>query len=370
MDMHQLTHPTIEDRDAFQEFSDVLSDRVVEIEHSIAKLRKTPGDREIVASLFRAVHNIKGDAAFCKLPFAVLVAQPIESILARFRNGELVFTEVLAETILLAMDRLEQAVDGLLSGQNVSGLGLLILVQGLEKVSEAPAPKVDDLCAEVVEAVTGFHPIMSHATVKGRAPVVHPSSDPHAADLAFFRTLALQYEGRSNLFKGRTTRVLRLAQETNRVRNNLVDPMQLEAAVYMHDLGMMFVPESVWLKVGRFTAEDKAALRLHPVYGAGLLERIPGWEPAAQMVAQHHEMPDGGGYPNGLKADDICDGAKILAIVDAFEAVMLKHIHRGQTRSVLRAIAEVNASTSQFAPEWIEPFNSVIRRTVRTPAAA
>ena len=82
------------------------------------------------------------------------------------------------------------------------------------------------------------------------------------------------------------------------------------------------------------------------------------------MISQHHEMPDGGGYPQGLRGEEICDGAKILAIVDAFEAVMLKHIHRGKNRSVLRAIAEVNACDNQFAPEWIEPFNQIIRRTV------
>lgn len=84
------------------------------------------------------------------------------------------------------------------------------------------------------------------------------------------------------------------------------------------------------------------------------------------MVAQHHEMPDGAGYPSEISNPDICPGAKILAIVDAFEAVMLKHIHRGKNRSVLRAIAEVNACDKQFAPEWISPFNLVIRKTVET----
>ena len=80
------------------------------------------------------------------------------------------------------------------------------------------------------------------------------------------------------------------------------------------------------------------------------------------MVAQHHEMPDGTGYPRGLKGAQICPGACILAIVDAFEAVTLKHSQRGQTRSLLRAIAEVNACDSQFAAEWVAPFNAVIRR--------
>ena len=82
------------------------------------------------------------------------------------------------------------------------------------------------------------------------------------------------------------------------------------------------------------------------------------------MVAQHHEMPDGGGYPKELHATEICAGAKILAIVDAFEAVMLKHIHRGKNRSVLRAVAEINACDKQFAGEFIAPFNAVIRKTI------
>lgn len=91
---------------------------------------------------------------------------------------------------------------------------------------------------------------------------------------------------------------------------------------------------------------DRQALRAHPGYGAGLLERMEGWEPAAEMVAQHHEMPDGAGYPEGLKSDAICPGAKILAIVDAFEAMMLKHTHRGHGRSMLRAIVEVKPATT------------------------
>ena len=107
-------------------------------------------------------------------------------------------------------------------------------------------------------------------------------------------------------------------------------------------------------------------MRAHPNYAAGLLTRIPGWESAAQMVAQHHEMPDGEGYPTGVKEVSICEGAKLLSIVDAFESVMLKHINRGRNRSILRAIAEINACDNQFASEWIEPFNQVIHRSLET----
>lgn len=359
MDLRSIIAPSVQDRSSLEEFADELNDKAPVIEGNVARLKKSPTDRELVADLFRAMHNIKGDAALCKFDLAVAIAHPIESLLSRIREGEICFNDLLAESLLLAVDRLELATQGLLLNKPLDGLRLLPLVQGLEKMALAPASETDSLSQELIVAVTGFPPVMAHLSSKPP-----PQTIPATADLQFFRSLAQQFESRSPLFKGRTMRVLRLAQETNKTAGSPVDPAQLEAAVYMHDVGMMFLPESVWLKVGRMTADDKQALRNHPGFSAGLLQRIPGWEEAARMVAQHHEMPDGGGYPSQLKSDAICPGAKILAIVDAFEAVMLKHIHRGKNRSVLRAIAEVNACDNQFAPEWIGPFNAVIRKTI------
>lgn len=367
MDTSWTTATTIADRAALEEFADALYDRAPEVERDISNLRKSPEDRETAANLFRAIHNIKGDSALCKFDLGVAIAHPIETLLARAREGEVVFSELLAETILLAVDRLELATEALLAGNTVENLQLPILLGGLNEIAQEAASQIDTRCARLVEAVTGFPPalrdVWSRAS-KASFRANSPSSAP--ADLQFFRSLALQFESRSPLFKGRTMRILRLALETNKAAQSPVDAMQLEAAVYLHDLGMMLLPESVWLKIGKMSPEDKHLLRNHPGYAAGLLQRMRGWESAAAMVAQHHEMPDGGGYPNGLTGTNICPGAKILAIVDAFEAVMLKHIHRGKNRSVLRAIAEINACDRQFAPEWIAPFNTVIRKTVES----
>ena len=364
MDIRAIIAPVVQDREALEEFADALMDRAPEIERDIARLKKTPGDRELISDIFRAVHNIKGDAALTKIDLGVAIAHPIESLLSRFREGEIHFSDLLAEAILLAIDRLELATEGLLQHKDLSNLRLLPLIQGMEKAALALPDQVDALCGELIENVTGFPPVITGQPSRGRAPAPTPVNQDVAADLQFFRGLAMQFESRSPLFKGRTTRILRLALETNKTAGNPVDPLQLEAAIYLHDLGMMLLPESIWLKVGRMTAEEQLAMRAHPSYAAGLLERMPGWEEAARMIAQHHEMPDGSGYPGRLKSPDICAGAKIIAIVDAFEAVMLKHSHRGRNRSVLRAIAEINACNNQFSPEWIAPFNTVIRRTI------
>ncbi len=365
MDVRTIIAPAVNDRDALEEFSDSLTDRAPEIERDVTRLRKAPQDKELIADLFRAIHNVKGDASLCKFDLAVAIAHPIETLLSRFRAGEIVFSDLLAETILLSIDRLELATDGLLSGKSLDNLRLLPLVTSLERMADAPEAEIDNLSRKLIEAVTGFPPVI--ANISSKAPRVSPPPAEHLnapADLQFFRSLSLQLERRSPLFKGRTMRILRLALETNRAAGSPVDAVQLEAAVYLHDFGMMLLPEATWLKVGRMTDEDRVALRNHPGYGAGLVQRMAGWESAAEVIAQHHEMPDGGGYPAGLSGGQICPGAKILAIVDAFEAVMLKHIHRGKNRSVLRAIAEVNACDNQFAPEWIAPFNAVIRRTI------
>jgi HD-GYP domain-containing protein (c-di-GMP phosphodiesterase class II) len=366
MDLRSIISPVVTDKVALEEFIESLTDLAPKIERDIAHLKHSPGDHEAIGSLFRSIHNIKGDATLCRIDLAVTLVHPIETALARFRNNEIAFSDILAEAILLAIDRLELAAEGIFSGKPLDGLRLVPLVEGLEKLAVARPEDIDACSCELIEAVTGFRPAAEASTLlHGRSSSISKKSKSLAADdLRFFRTLADQLEARSLLFKGRTLRLLRLAKETNQQKNNLVDPMQLEAAVYMHDIGMMFLPESVWLKLDRMTTEEKQMMQTHPGFAAGILARMDGWGEAALMVAQHHEMPDGQGYPEKIIANQICDGAKILAIIDAFEAVMLKHINRGKNRSVLRAIAEINACDNQFSPEWIEPFNQVIRRTV------
>ena len=367
MNIQALVAPNLTDFHALDEFLESLRDTNPSLERNITRLKALPGDEEIVDELFRALHNIKAEAMAHELELATLIIDPIETLVARLRDREIVFSGILAETILLTIDRLELAIENLATRQPLDNLRLPGLVQGLRNLAAAPAGDIARIAGELIRTVTDFGPLAElekSAPLTETEPLRH-SSAWHSDDLMFFRSLADQLENRSPLFKGRTLRLLHLASEANLVMGRIVDPVQLEAAIYMHDIGMMFLPESVWLKLGAITPEERALLRAHPAYAAGILSRIKGWEAAAEMVAQHHEMPDGKGYPEGLLSPSICDGAKILAIVDAFESVMLKHASRGKNRSLLRAVAEINACDNQFALEWIKPFNQVIQRTIQ-----
>ncbi|MBI4939063.1 MAG: HD domain-containing protein [Nitrosomonadales bacterium] len=366
MDVAALLQPRIPDKESLQDFADSLTDLAPLIERDIGRLKHSPGDGALIANLFRAMHTIKGDAALCKIDMGVMVAHPIETLLGRLRGGEIGFSGMVVEAVLLALDRLELATEALVGGRSVNHLKLVELVGGLEELSAAPAGKLDEKAVHLVEAVTGFRPTGAAQPIKRRASALVRSSESDAADLRFFRSLALRYEALSPQYKGRSDRQLRLALETNEVAGKPVDPVQLEAAVYMHDIGMFFLPESLWLKGGKLSEEERRLLRDHSSMGAGLLERMDGWQAAAEMVLQHHEMVDGGGYPRGLKGDQIVPGAKLLAIIDTFEAVTLKYAQHGEQRSLVRAIAEINACDNQFAPEWIAHFNAVIRHMVES----
>ena len=115
MDVRSLISPTVEDEESLQTFFDALIDHVLTIERDVSRLKDVPGDRDVIAELFRAVHNIKGDASLCKVDFGIAIAHPIEGLLSRLRAGEVVFSDLTAEAILLATDRLELATDALLT---------------------------------------------------------------------------------------------------------------------------------------------------------------------------------------------------------------------------------------------------------------
>lgn len=367
MDMLALTRPQLRDRDALQDFSDALKEHARAIENGVARLKRHPADMAVVAEIFRAVHNIKGDAALSRFDTAVLIAHPLESLLTRLRAREIAFGELLAEVILLTIDRVELAVESILADRPLESLKLVALVQGLERLATQRDGELDGTVADLIAAVTGFRPASLQAFEKRAVAMRLAAGAPTGGagakkDLEFFQQLARQLDHRSPIIAGRSERVLQLALATNKAADSPLDADQLAAATLIHDIGMMFLPDRLWLKPDKLNDEEKNSLQRHPHYAAGLLERMPGWGDAARMVREHHEMPSGGGYPCGLAGDTICGGAKLLGIVDAFESVMQKQSYRGRSRSGLRAAAEVNANPAQFAPEWIAPFNRVIRQ--------
>ena len=95
----------------------------------------------------------------------------------------------------------------------------------------------------------------------------------------------------------------------------------IEAAALLHDMGKLAVPEYILNKPGKLTPAEFEKMKLHASVGADILSAIEFPYPVVPIVRHHHENWDGTGYPAGLKGTDIPIGARILSVVDCFDAL-------------------------------------------------
>jgi diguanylate cyclase (GGDEF)-like protein len=130
--------------------------------------------------------------------------------------------------------------------------------------------------------------------------------------------------GRPNLHRiGRTARLL--GESLGMAANDL---KALELAALLHDIGKMAVPDYILSKPGRLLPEEFERLKLHPVVASEIVQRARLPYPVAPMIRSHHERWDGQGYPDGLRGDRIPKGGRILAVVDAVDALLSERKYR------------------------------------------
>jgi diguanylate cyclase (GGDEF)-like protein/putative nucleotidyltransferase with HDIG domain len=95
----------------------------------------------------------------------------------------------------------------------------------------------------------------------------------------------------------------------------------VKTAALLHDIGKLAVPEHILSKPGPLTQEEFQKIRIHPQVGAEIISAVPFPYPVAPLIMSHHERWDGKGYPQGLNAEEIPLGARILSVVDYFDAL-------------------------------------------------
>jgi len=131
-------------------------------------------------------------------------------------------------------------------------------------------------------------------------------------------------------------------------------------AAELHDIGKTALPEAILNKPGPLNSEEWAFVRRHTVIGERILAAAPALARIAPMVRASHERPDGEGYPDGLTADAIPIGARIIAVVDAFDAMVSPRPYRA-AMSVAEGVAELHrCAGTQFDAIVVAAFVYVI----------
>jgi putative nucleotidyltransferase with HDIG domain len=130
----------------------------------------------------------------------------------------------------------------------------------------------------------------------------------------------------------------------------------IKIAGLLHDIGKITVSESILNKPGKLTKREFANIKDHPIVGATLVSQVKGFEQVIPIVRHHHERFDGKGYPDGLTGEEIPLEARIMSVVDVFDALTSERSYRkGLSREEATAELERGAGT-QFDPVVLEAF--------------
>ena len=210
----------------------------------------------------------------------------------------------------------------------------VILVTGLnarEQRVEGLEAGADDFLNKPVDT----HELMARVGAVARLKRYTDDLDSAAS---IIMTLAVMIETRDGYSEGHCHRMANYASALGRRLELPMDDIQaLHRGGFLHDIGMLAIPDSVVHKSGALDSAEFQLIQSHTEIGDRLLANLRSLQKVRPIVRHHHERIDGRGYPDGLKGDDIPLVAQIMAVVDMYDAVTTRRPYQG-AKSVNEAI--------------------------------
>ncbi len=257
----------------------------------------------------------------------------------------------------------------------------------LAAVSTAGAMELVDAASEALsEDGDGF----SIGASRGTVLLPADTADPHdALRIADTRMYARKNLGRTSAGRQSADVLLSVLNERDPVLGEHIDGVAelcvavgrrlgmddgelpaLRSAGALHDIGKLAIPDAILSKPGPLTEDEWQFVRRHTVIGERVLRAAPALAPVAPLVRSSHEHFDGGGYPDAIAGEQIPLASRIVAVCDAFDAMVTSRPYRA-AMSEEAALAELRACAgTQFDPMVVEAFECVVRDGTSTAAAS
>ena len=135
---------------------------------------------------------------------------------------------------------------------------------------------------------------------------------------------------------------------------------EIKQAAEFHDLGKIVIKDNILYKESRLSTDEYEEMKRHPMVGADVLREIESFGKIAHIVEQHHERLDGHGYPKGLKQEEICFEARIISILDVYDALTSERVYKKSKTKQEAINIMTKGGIGQFDAEIFEKFQNFI----------
>jgi ribonuclease P protein subunit RPR2 len=226
---------------------------------------------------------------------------------------------------------------------------------GLGSITRAADRVVEVIPGAVVLALAGLGALVLLLIVRSWGMERRRSKALEQSYVVTVEALATAIEAKDHTTGGHIERVRRLGLLlAGEIAPRDVGDPQMAFGFLLHDIGKLAVPDAILRAPGRLSEKDWALMRRHPEEGVRMLSEIPFLDRALDIVRHHHERWDGGGYPDGLRGQEIPLWARIFSVVDALDAITAERPYR-PARSYESALEEIRGHAgTQFDPAVVE----------------
>ena len=223
---------------------------------------------------------------------------------------------VLLDAVMPGLDGFEVCRE--LKGRPESRLTPIVLVTGLSDVEDRVRGMEADADDYLQKPV---NPGELLARVRSLLRLKHYTDELERAELVLM-ALARSIEAKDPYTEGHCERLSNLSVDLGRRLGLPADELEaLRRGGTVHDIGKVMVPDCILLKPGPLTTQERKIMREHPVIGERICAPLKSFRLVLPIIRHHHEKMDGSGYPDGLKGDSIPLTARILQLVDVYDAL-------------------------------------------------